>query len=174
MKNNYYFITLFFIVSAFYSCNSDEFEYQDEFEISQRAWLDFKESTNNSYKYTVINSSWVGFGWETIITVENGVIIQRDFEYTSTIGLPDDIPENELQWTEIESEIGSHENGAEPLTLNEIYDKAQKDWLLERENTTTYFETENNGMISTCGYVEKNCADDCFIGVQISIIKALY
>jgi len=174
MKKNYYFITLLFIVCAFCSCNSDDFEYQDEFEISQRAWLDFKESSNNSYKYTVVNSSWAGFSEETTITVENGVIIQRDFEYTSTIGLPNHIPENELKWTEMSTEIGSHENGAETLTLNDIYDKAQKDWLLERDNTTTYFETENNGMISTCGYVEDNCADDCFIGVQISSIQALY
>jgi len=174
MKNNYYFITLFFIAIAFYSCNSDDFEYQDEFEISQRVWLDFKESSNNSYKYTVVNSTWVGISWQTTITVENGLIIQRDFEYIATIGLPDDIPENELKWTEMGTEIGSHENGAEPLTLNEIYDKAQKDWLKESANTTTYFETENNGMISTCGYVEDNCADDCFIGVQISSIQALY
>jgi len=72
------------------------------------------------------------------------------------------------------TEIGSHKNGAAPLTLSEIYDKAQKEWLIERENTTTYFETENNGMISTCGYVENNCADDCFIGVLINTIEALY
>lgn len=171
MKNKIYFITLLLIGNIFYSCDSDDLEYQNEFETSQKIWLNFKESTNNSYKYTILNGSWVGFSWETTITIENGIIIQRDFKYTSTEGLSDDIPENELQWTETENEIGTHENGVEPMTLDEIYNKAQKEWLIERKHATTYFETLNNGMISTCGYVENNCADDCFIGIRIKNIE---
>ena len=173
MKNKIYLIALLLIGSSLSSCDSDDLEYQDKFETSQKTWLDFKESSNDSYKYTVTNSSWVGFSWETTITVENGIVIQRDFEYTSIEGLSNDIQQNELQWTETGSEIGAHENGAEPITLDEIYDKAQKDWLIKRNNATTYFETKNNGMISTCGYVDNQCADDCFVGVKINNIETL-
>jgi hypothetical protein len=173
MKTRIYFILLALIGSIFYSCNSDDLEYQNEFETSKKVWLDFKESANNSYKYTVVNGSWVGFSSETTIRVENGEITQRHFEYTSTEGLSEDIPENELSWTETETEIGSHENGGEPLTIDEIYNRAEEDWLIGRRNTTTYFESENNGIISSCGYVEDNCADDCFIGIDINNIEAL-
>ena len=173
MKNKTYLIVLILIGSLFNSCDSDDLEYQDNFETSQKTWLDFKETSNDSYKYTVTFGSWTGFGWETTIIVENGIVIQRDFEYTFTEGIPTDISQDALQWTETGSEIGSHENGAEPITLDEIYYKAHNDWLVERNNTTTYFETENNGMISTCGYVENDCADDCFIGIHIKSIEGL-
>jgi hypothetical protein len=173
MKNKIYLITLLLIGSLFNSCDSDDLEYQDKFETSHKTWLNFKESSNDSYKYTVTFGSWVGFSWETIITVENGIVIQRDFEYTFIEGISTGIQQDELQWTETGSEIGSHENGAEPITLDEIYDKAQNDWLIERNNTTTYFETENNGMISTCGYKNNQCVDDCFIGVKIKIIETI-
>ena len=173
MKNKIYLFTLLLIGSLLSSCNSEDLEHQDQFETSQKTWLNFKEYSNDSYKYTVTNSSWIGFSWETIITVKNGIVFQRDFEYTTTESLSTDIQPDELQWTETDSEIGTHENGAEPITLDEIYNKAQNDWLIERNNATTYFETENNGMISTCGYVENGCADDCFIGIQINNIEGL-
>ena len=173
MKNKIYLFTLILVGSIFSSCDSNNLEYQNKFEISRTTWLNFKESTNNSYKFTITNSSWVGFSWETTLTIENGIIIQRDFEYTSTEGLSTDIHQDELQWTEKEPEIGTHENGAEPITLQEIYNKAQNDWLIERNNTTTYLKTENEGMISTCGYVDNQCADDCFVGVNIKNIEPL-
>ena len=173
MKNKTCLIVLILIGSLFNSCDSDDLEYQDKFETSQKTWLNFKEASNDSYKYTVTFGSWAGFSWETKIIVENGIVIQRDFEYTFTEGISNDIQQDELQWTETGSEIGSHENGAEPITLDEIYDKAQNDWLIEKNNTTTYFETENNGMISTCGYENNQCVDDCFIGIKIKIIETL-
>lgn len=199
MKKNFYFMMLLFIGSILFSCKTtrqkaeqaaslpekaepqpagkelqlDNVAYPNEFEASHKTWLDFKKSTKNSYKYSVIDFSWVGFKWETTITVENGIVKERSFKYTSTKGLPQDIPENELEWIETGNKIGANQNGAKPLTLDEVYDNAQKEWLIKRENAQTYFKTENNGMISTCGYVENNCADDCFRGIAIENIEAL-
>lgn len=147
--------------------------YPYEFVKSQQALLDFKKSTNNNYKYQVAEGSWTGLTWETTITVEDGVVTKRSFKYTSTKGLPENISAEEQEWTEKENEIGTHKIGAEPLTLDEIYDKAQEEWLLKKENTEFFFETENNGLISTCGYVINNCADDCFRGINIENIEAL-
>jgi len=173
MKNRILLIIMI-VGSIISSCLSDnEFNYQNEYEISKNTWLDFKKSSNDSYKYTVTNSSWVGFSWETKITVENGVVTQRDFEYTFTEGLSNDIHQSELQWTETEFEIGTHENGAQPITLVEIYNLAEQNWLIERKNAEIYLKTENNGMISTCGYVKNQCADDCFVGIKIKSIENL-
>lgn len=174
MKSKIYAITLLILSSLILSCESDDFDYQNDFKNSQKAWLEFKESTNNSYKYTAVAGSWVGISWETIITVSDGKIVERHFKYIMTDGLSEDFPVEELEWIENENDIGSHKNsGAEPLTLDEIYAKAEKEWLLKRENSKTYFETENNGLISTCGYVENGCMDDCFIGINIKTIEAL-
>lgn len=174
MKNKIYFITLLLIGSLISSCSSDdELNYQNDFENSQNAWLNFKESSNNFYKYTVSGGSvFTTYGWETTITVSNGIIIQRDFTYT---GNPENIPEDKLEWTENENEINSHEysSAADALTLDEIYNKAEQEWLIKRDNAKTYFETKNNGLISLCGYVENGCMDDCFVGITIKSIEAL-
>ncbi|MCM4157931.1 hypothetical protein [Gramella sp. AN32] len=174
MKNKIYFITLLLITSLISSCSSDDdLNYQNDLENSQKAWSNFKETSNNSYKYVVSGGSvFATYGWETTVTVLNGIIIQRDFAY---MGNPENIPEDQLEWTENENEINSHEysGAADALTLDEIYIKAEQEWLIKRQDATTYFESENNGLISTCGYVEKGCMDDCFIGITIKSITAL-
>lgn len=174
MKGKFYFIVVLLMVGVSSSCEKDDLEHQNNFEESRKAWSDFKEFTNNSYKYKIVGGSWAGFSWETTLTVSNGKLIERHFKYTVTEGLAENVQEEEQEWIENEGEIGSHEFvGAEALTLEEIYEKAQTEWLKKRENTVTYFETKNNGLISTCGYVENGCMDDCFIGVTIKSIEKL-
>lgn len=174
MKTRIYLIALLMIGSLVVSCSADDdLNYQNDFDKSHEAWLNFKEQSGNSYKYTVVGSSWVGFSWETTITVVDGKIIQRDFKYTSFDDL-DTIPEDELEWVENGSEVGSHQNQAsDPLTLDAIYAKAENEWLIKRKDATTYFETGNKGMLSTCGYVINGCMDDCFIGIHIKNIESL-
>lgn len=174
MKNRLLIITLLAVSSIISSCSADDdFDYQEEFEKSQKNWIDFKETTDDSYKYIVSFESWTGTSWETTIHVSNGIVTQRFFKYTATEGLSEDISEEELEWIENEDEIGTHTNGAEPITMDEVYNKAEKDWLIKSKSTQTYFETENNGMISTCGYNKENCIDDCFIGIHITNIESL-
>jgi hypothetical protein len=172
MKNRICLIALALISSLIYSCESDDDSaFQNDFEKSSKALSNFKKTTNNSYKYTVTGASWVGPAWETTIIAANGKVIQRHFKYTNTQGLVYNIPKQELEWTESGSEIGSHKNnGADALTLDQIYDKARQ-WLLKKDNAETYFETKNNGLISVCGYVEDGCQDDCFVGIHIKSIE---
>ena len=45
-------------------------------------------------------------------------------------------------------------------------------WLrMDEDENLIFFEANNKGMISTCGYFPKNCADDCFTGITITEIK---
>jgi len=80
-----------------------------------------------------------------------------------------------LSWSESEKELGKY-NGlgaTEIMTLDDVYTRAKGEWLVAQEKKKIFFETKNNGMISSCGYVIGNCQDDCFIGINISDIKAL-
>ncbi|MCI9843739.1 hypothetical protein [Flavobacterium pectinovorum] len=170
MKTKFYLIALVLLSSLISSCSSDdELNYQSDFEKSKATWLGFKGFSNNSYKYVVLSGSvFLAYGWETTITVSNGKIVQRYFKYTgNTESIPDNVP---LEWTEGENEINTHQSGAAALTLDEIYNKAEKEWLIKRKDVTVYFEAKNNGLISSCGYVPKGCMDDCFSGIRIKSI----
>lgn len=171
-KKNYLLILL--IGFLFTSCKKNEIEYQNSFEKSQQAWLDFKSTSNNSYQYTVTGSTWAGASWETTLSVTNGKVTRRHFKYTH---LREDynISEDQQEWTETEKELNSHEHtsAAATITLDEVYETAKNVWLKKRTNGKTYFEANNNGLISSCGYVEDGCQDDCFNGIKISKIEPL-
>lgn len=172
MKKRIYYMTLLFITSLLISCSSDDdLSYKNDFQRSEASWLNFKESSKNSYKYVVAGGFvFFTYGWQTTIMVSNGKVINRSFKY---IGNPVNIPAEQLEWTENESEINNHQNGAAGLTLDEIYAKAKSDWLVKRKNATNYFEAKNDGLISKCGYVENGCVDDCFAGITIKSIESL-
>jgi hypothetical protein len=169
MKKNIWLILLL-LITFFCGCNKEDFKYENEFDKSFTKWESFKANSGNSYSYVVYSSSWAGASWQTEITVTKGEVTQRSFKMISAQRLGE-IPLAEREWVETKSEINSHSTGATPLTLDQVYEKASTDWLSKRKNVTTYFETENNGLISTCGYVEEGCQDDCFVGIHISSIK---
>ena len=160
-------LILLFVGFVFTSCDKDDFEYEDKFKDSQKVLNRFKEQTGNTYESTTTGGTWVGYSWQTTITVYNGKVNQRSFKYT---GYPSEVSPNlELEWTENVLELGSHKDtpASDVLTLDEVYQRAEQDWLKKRKGTETYFETKNDGMISLCGYSENNCADDCFRGISI-------
>jgi hypothetical protein len=157
-----------------FSCENEneDFNYQNNFEKSYKEWLSFKSTSGNSYSYVAAGGSVFGPAWQTTITVTNGKVTQRHFKYTSTLGMIN-VPPQVVEWIENDTEISSHTSGAAALTLDEVYDKARNEWLIKRENAKTYLETNNNGMISSCGYEEDGCMDDCFWGINITSIKPL-
>ncbi|WP_207429401.1 hypothetical protein [Pedobacter sp. SYSU D00535] len=165
-------LLLLLLVGIFTSCDKDDIEYQNQFEKSYRAWLDFKKESGNSYTYTTTFGSSTGFAGQTKITVASGRVIERHFKYTA-VPQGSLVPQESLEWTENESELNSHTytSASLPLTLDQIYQQAKNEWLLERKNAKTYFEAKNNGLISSCGYVEDGCQDDCFLGISIGSIK---
>jgi len=171
MKRKLYFFALLFIGILITSCEKSDLDYEQDFEQSYNEWLSFKKISGDSYRYMVIGGSVFGPGWQTTITVTNGKVTQRHFKYTSVNGFT--IPQEALEWTENEREINSHEFGASALTLDQIYEKARNEWLIKRKNAKTYFEHYNGNLISSCGYVEDGCMDDCFTGINIAYIVSL-
>lgn len=163
----FFLFSLLFMGTLFTSCKKSEISHEASFEKSYKEWLSFKKGSGNSYQYTVAWSSWTGMSWQTVITVRHGKVVKRNFQYFLPADWPVEIPADKKAWTENEGGINSHQDGAEAVTLDEIYAKTRNYWLKKRDNVKTYFEAKNNGLISSCGYVENGCADDCFNGIDI-------
>lgn len=173
MKKSIAPIFFLLLISLLFSCSDVDPEFNSDFKKSVKVWKAFKKSSGNTYSYEVSFESWAGFGSKTTISVENGKIIQRkyySYGYKDDVGIEKEV---KSEWVESENEIGTHTNEGEPArTLDEIYNKAENDWLVKRSNAKTYFSTENDGMISSAGYVEDGCQDDCFRGIRITAITA--
>jgi hypothetical protein len=170
MKNVYLlFIAICICLSA---CKKDEFG--NKVDASYQKWTAFKKSNNNSYTYTVYSSSIFGGYAETKFTVKNGRIITREYlsgyykSHSDTLTV-------RASWTENESTLNTHgTSGYDLLTIDEIYNKAKSVWLkVDPKENAIYFEADNDGIISSAGYVPNGCQDDCFNGMNIKDIKPL-
>lgn len=139
------------------------------YEQSYRKWIADKQAHHNSYQYVISFSSWAGFGESTTIIVYEGRVTGRKYEswkYTSSGSAEKEIT---AQWTEDSNTLNSHAEGAPVQTLDQIYQQCSGNWLaVDPAHHTIYAEYKNDGLLSLCGYVPKNCADDCFTGVRIT------
>ena len=171
------YLILFLLITgiSLSGCTKEEISHKSDREKSLKEFEKFKKTSANSYQYTVIRSSWVGMSWKTVTTVKNGKVVQRKFKWIVPKDWTPEIPAAQKEWTEGENEINAHQQSgaADAIILDEVYSRAKNDWLKKRDNATTYFKAENNGLISSCGYVENNCADDCFVGINITSINLL-
>jgi hypothetical protein len=173
------FILVLFLAVCLSACKKENISSENEFNKSYKTWIAYKASVNNSYSYTQITSSFSGYNTEKKTGVSNGKIISRDFylfEYnpsTSDKTVADKIILRE--WHEDANSINTHPNDArEALTLDDVYQKARTVWLkADVKANTVYFESKNNGLISSCGSVPIGCQDDCFNGIIITAITAL-
>lgn len=155
-------------------CNKSEIVYQSKFDKSFAAWQKFKKNSGNSYEYQVRTMSWTGHGSTTTITVKQGIVVKRI--YKGIFPYPeeaDSLPPEALGFVEEGDQVNAHNLGAPGITLDEVYHRAKTIWLIRRSDASSYFEAENNGMISTCGFVTDGCADDCFNGIHIDYIIPL-
>ncbi|PPL02206.1 hypothetical protein [Parapedobacter indicus] len=204
--NGKFTLLFLLIATAFPACEKADLAYEDEFNRSYETWLDFKASSDDSYRYVVTGASWAGSAWETTITVEKGMVTKRDFLYTrfNDVWMPEsgwtltevdeilvafekmahELSEQEkisilddLQWSETEEELDAEAHASSPagapITLDDIYDTARNVWLKSRSDASVSFKADNNGILSSAGFVPKNCMDDCFSGIYIRSIEAL-
>lgn len=172
MKRYHYLLILLSVGIFFSACKKDKIVSSNDYEKSYQSWLNFKASSNNSYRYQVNTNSWTGYSTESIITVQNGAIIKRTY-IAKAIDPKTHGVVVVTEWSEDKASLNTHKEGALTRTLDEIYAEAKNNWLLKRKDAKTSFEAKNNGMISSCGYVENGCQDDCFNGIYISLIEKI-
>jgi len=135
-------------------------------------WLDVKEKHNDSYRYSRSFSSVEGqFGFKTTITVKEGKVTERSYEQYDYSDNKQKITD---QWTEQDTTIGSHKEGFSARTIDDLYMDCNSKYLwVDPQKNTILFEVKNEGLLSTCGYVPNNCADDCFEGITIENLEWL-
>lgn len=168
MKHNFWIICLIAISYCLISCEKSDIDHEAEYENSYLKWLAFKKSSHNSYSYRASFFSQISVA-RTRITVTNGITTKREFECIRYL------PSNDtVKWVESMDEINMHDDieAAKAITLDQIYHDAKTEWLVKRDGMDVIFTTDSQGIISTCGYQEDNCADCAFTGVHIDEVRA--
>jgi len=161
------------LVLACAGCKKDTADTSD-YGISLSKWNNYKTSIHNSYSY--INFFYVTIGInptynETKITVKNGVIVGREYA-THYITMPNGTPQ--YTYTETQTDLGTHTEGGELLTIDDIYTKAKNVWLKsDPSHGPGILETNNNGLISTVGYTITGIPESNFVGIHIKSITPL-
>ncbi|WP_214070606.1 hypothetical protein [Mucilaginibacter sp. dw_454] len=159
--------------TAILSCNKSGVS--SDFDKSYSTFLAFKKSSGNTYTYIAVHDVKDATYSETTITIKQGEITARDFlnyEYEFDTGSNTTTKTLTDQWHETANTLGTHgTEGAQLLTLDDIYYQAQNIWLkADKSKNVITFQTNNNGMISAAGYTPNSCVSDCFIGVNIKSI----
>lgn len=134
---------------------------------SLNKWNALKKDNGNSYSYQTTFQSWVGFGHTTELIIKEGRVVARVYEEFQIDGQTGARVITD-SYTENENNLGNNEKGAAPLSIDDLYTSCASDYLVvDKEKNTLYFETNESGMLSRCGFVPNGCADDCFQGLSI-------
>jgi hypothetical protein len=146
-----------------------EGEYGYDFRESKLEWDKLKKKNGNSYEYTILEQSWTGAGSETTIDVEKGRVIGR-FYVAFQISDEDGSKTVTDSYEETsKKEIGSHSLGAPPHTIDDLYKSCISEFLIaDPDANEVYFDTNEEGIMTLCGYVPHGCQDDCYRGITIS------
>jgi hypothetical protein len=158
------------------SCKKDEIaKKQDDLNKSYQTWLSYKSSIHNSYNYTQSYGSVFGYSTEIKIGVKDGKFISRHLILTRYHANDTNKKDTLRQWHEDASSLNTH--GIEAgnlLTIDDIYDQSRKVYLkADVKKNMVIFEANNNGILSSCGYIPNGCQDDCFNGINITSITPL-
>lgn len=134
---------------------------------SRKQWMRLSAEHKNSYRYSILELSVTNYGSETTITVKNGKVTARNYE---AFLISQDGSRIVLStYSEKKKDLGTHAEGALPVTMDDLYDTCLGDYLIvDPETNTVYFDTNETGVISLCGFVPELCQDDCFVGFEIS------
>eukprot|EP01083_Nonionella_stella_P191988 710115_1 len=130
-------------------------------------WNQVKLTNGDCYTYTTSFTSFVGYGFSTTIKISDGIVIERSYESfqwnydTNEKIIQDTYEENSAD------DIGSNSNGAPTKTIDELYSECPQYINVDEYDHYIYFTTDENGIIKMCGNVPKDCADDCYDGIEI-------
>ena len=132
-----------------------------------KLWESIKTKCQGNYSYKVSFSSWVGFGHETTIVVENNKVTER--HYRSFNRRPKPVapgagvippPEGE-HYLEKGLQLGKNKKGAPVKTLDELYQIAlatAKKPLKQFERR--FIRNDKQGLLVSCYIMDRRIADD--------------
>ena len=134
-------------------------------EESFQTWQRKKQECGGDYSYKKYWSSWVGFGHETTVVVENNKVVSRSFRSFSGKPVPvapGQAPKPDGKtWTERGPEVGKNKQGHPPKTLDELYAEAKA--IVHRPVppfNRMSLRTDKNGLLLACYLQDTRIADD--------------
>lgn len=135
---------------------------------SLETWQQLKAENGDHYRYEVSAGSVFGPSYDTTLTVQADKIVQRDLAVTQI----DDEGNTIIveSWSETGDALGTHDNGAELVTVDERYNRCRDDVLSQNPVTNDiYLEFQDNGVLRDCSYIPKGAAYDGGSPVIISL-----
>lgn len=134
-------------------------EKQAELDKSLETWQNLKAENGQHYRYEVSAGSVFGPGYSTTLTIQADRVVQRDLAITQI--------DNEgnttvvERWSETGDALGTHDDGAELITVDERYKRCKDDVVGQNPVTNDiYLEFQDNGVLRDCSYVSKGTAYD--------------
>lgn len=137
----------------------------DALTLSLASWTQLKEENGNHYTYERSFLSYFGFGYITSFEVENDVVVSRSYE---AVDENNNVTE---AWTEQGAEVGTHETGDPPRTVEALYEEGRNNVLSKSRAENDVYLWFNNDVLFQCFYIPKNCADDCAVGPSIENLR---
>ncbi|CAA9559048.1 MAG: hypothetical protein AVDCRST_MAG86-453 [uncultured Truepera sp.] len=100
--------------------------YLRSLDIALGEWQQLAAENGDSYRYVVNAGSVLGGpGYNTTLTVQEGEVVQRDLEITEI----DDAGNVTVveSWSETGAAVGSHAEGAEPITIDGRFETCKQE-----------------------------------------------
>jgi len=141
-------------------------------EESRDTWEDWKATHGDSYRWSSCGSTMMGTVMRTTVVVEDGEVTERHFDHWRGPGADSEVTPS--SWTETGDELGSHDEGEDPRTMDELYSWCFDEYLvLPEDENSFHVQTFESGLIKMCGVFPHGCADACYQGVSLETIEAL-
>ena len=135
---------------------------------SLETWQQLKAENGEHYRYEVSAGSVFGPSYDTTLTVQADRVVQRDL----TVSQIDDKGNTTVSesWSETGDALGTHDSGAELMTVDERYKRCQDDVLSQNPMTNDiYLEFQDSGVLIDCSYTAKGTAYDGGSPVIVSL-----
>lgn len=135
-------------------------------------WQDLK--AQNGSNYTIESArefSWHGVRWKTTLKIESDAVVQRSYLIESLDWETDRWIKVD-GWTENKDQLGSHEGGLHPMTMEQIYGACEEILNQASDEVVTHLYPENGeGVLDGCFASIPKANDLPSWGYQISDIR---
>ncbi len=149
-------------------------------EASRKAWLERGYDRAPVPRAELERPSWLRPGYTyvralqvdddevrfTLLVVESGRVVERSLlsSRPDASGLGDRLGAElgsvpTLHWREALRDVGRHEEGAPPLTVDELYDLCRDQVLGAHPELTPRLSFQRNGLLQHCGFLSDECPE---------------